>query len=156
MKRLMVAAVLVLAVVSFCVVAQAYTEEHLGAAEELLIVMNVEGTLSETLDVMISTQLQQAPEIAQFEGVLRTFLAKYMSWEYLKDYFVEIYAGAFTEEELREVVAFYRTDVGQKLIRLTPELMNKGMEIGQQIVMDHMPELQQMILDQLQGTSSGQ
>jgi len=156
MKRLMVAAVLVLAMVSSCVVAQAYTEEHLRAAEETLISMGIEDSLSDTLDSMLEVQLQQNPDIVPFADVLRTFLQKHMGWAYLKDYFIEIYAEAFTEQELKDITAFYRSETGRKLVELTPTLMNKGMALGQEIVMEHMPELQQMILEQLQSTSSGQ
>lgn len=154
MRRLLVAVFLILVIASSGVAAQEYTKEHLRAAEEMLIAMNAEGTLSETIDTMLDAQLQQNPEIAQFADVLEAFLRKYMSWENLKGYYIQIYAEAFTEQELREITAFYRTETGQKLVKLTPELTSKGMALGQEIVMKHLPELQQMILQRMQELNS--
>jgi hypothetical protein len=137
-----------------CVAAQSLTDTHLQAAEELLMEMNAEQMLAESINVMIDAQLQQTPELAQFEDVMRAFLEKYMSWQCLKEHMVRLYAEAFTEQELREIVAFYRSETGRKAIELTPVLMSKGMALGQQAAQDHVPELEQMILERMQELSS--
>ena len=43
----------------------------------------------------------------------------------------EVWARYFTAEELDQLIAFYRTDVGQKLIALQPKLMQVGMQLGE-------------------------
>lgn len=50
-----------------------------------------------------------------------------------------IYMESFTEEELDEILEFYNTPVGKKMVATTPELMQKGMEIGQQWGMELQP-----------------
>jgi hypothetical protein len=47
-----------------------------------------------------------------------------------------IYARHFTAEELREVIAFYRTATGRKLLEKTPQL---SAEVGA-IITPHMPD----------------
>lgn len=148
------AAVLVSMIGVTRVAAQNLTDTHLQAAEELLIEMDMEKTLAESINVVLDAQLQQTPELAQFEDVMRAFLQKYMSWQCLKEHMVQLYAEAFTEQELREIVAFYRTETGRKVIELTPVLMRKGMALGQQAVQEHMPELEQMILERMQELNS--
>jgi len=158
MKRLsVVLAVFVVMMVGVsCLAAGQITDSHRQAAEELLVAMGMERTLEDSINSTLSMQLQQMPQLAQYEDVMRAFLYKYMSWEYLKEHIVQLYAEEFTEAELREITAFYRTETGKKLIELTPVLMNKGMAIGQQAVEEHLPELQQMVLQKMQGANSGQ
>ena len=43
-----------------------------------------------------------------------------------------IYAEHFTQDELRQLIAFYEGDLGQKLIDVMPELSQEGMRVGRQ------------------------
>ena len=47
-----------------------------------------------------------------------------------------IYARHFTVEELREVIAFYRTPTGKKLLKMTPQLTGEVMAM----ITPHMPD----------------
>ena len=118
---------------------------HLAAVKELFQVMDLPKTTNGAIDVMLKAQIQANPALKQFEGELRSFLAKYLSWKNLEPQMVQMYASAFTEPELRELLAFYRTPVGKKTVKLMPELMQKGAAIGQKAVQDHLPELQETI-----------
>ena len=73
-KKALVTAVLVIVVGSLCTVAEAYTKSHIRAAEELLLVMEMPEMVSEMVDMVIESQFQQIPEMAQLEDVFRTFL----------------------------------------------------------------------------------
>ena len=44
----------------------------------------------------------------------------------------EIYREEFTEAELDEILAFYDTPVGKKMVETTPKVMEKAMTVGQQ------------------------
>ena len=48
----------------------------------------------------------------------------------------EIYARHFTAEELREIIAFYRTPVGAKLLAMTPQLTAEVTDM----ITPHMPK----------------
>jgi uncharacterized protein len=134
-------AVLVLRNIAIC----QDSTSHAAAALELLTMMNMEKTFAQTVDVIIAAQEKAMPEIKQYEEVMRTFYAKYINWESFKDKMVTIYAGEFTESELRGMIAFYKTDIGKKAIEKLPILATKGAEMGQQAVQDHMPELMEAI-----------
>lgn len=43
-----------------------------------------------------------------------------------------IYARHFSAAELRELIAFHRTPIGQRLIELQPQISRESMEAGQQ------------------------
>ena len=44
---------------------------------------------------------------------------------------IKVYADTFTEEELKGLISFYKSPVGQKFIEKTPELMKRSMELSQ-------------------------
>ncbi|NGZ87755.1 DUF2059 domain-containing protein [Duganella aceris] len=46
---------------------------------------------------------------------------------------VPLYARTYTADELKQITAFYRTPVGAKMLATTPQLMQAGMQIGQQV-----------------------
>jgi hypothetical protein len=42
-----------------------------------------------------------------------------------------VYANNFTAGELREIEAFYRQPIGQKLLEKTPAIAQRSMQVGQ-------------------------
>jgi hypothetical protein len=42
----------------------------------------------------------------------------------------ELYTDSFTKEEIIEVTKFYQTEIGQKFLNKSPELMKLGAQIG--------------------------
>ncbi len=114
-------------------------------AEILLAGLNLDTALTQSIEEMLDLQLRQNPSLVPFKSVMLDFLRKYMSYESLKKEMVDIYAEAFTATELREINAFYQTPTGAKTIRLMPELMAKGGQLGAQKVQDNMEELQRML-----------
>ena len=118
---------------------------HKQAAEALLGMMNMDKVMSDSLNQMLAMQVKQNPAIAPYEKQMRAFFDKYMSWASLKEDMTKIYMSEFTEQELKELLAFYQTPVGKKSIQKMPTLLAKGAELGQQRVQQHLPELQQAI-----------
>jgi len=45
---------------------------------------------------------------------------------------IPIYQKHFTEKEIRETLAFYRTPTGQKILKELPQVMQESMATGQQ------------------------
>ncbi|WP_420457336.1 DUF2059 domain-containing protein [Rubrivirga sp.] len=126
--------------------AQDVSASHRAAAEELLELAGVETALASSLDLMIGAQIQQNPDLLPFEDVMRDFLAEHLSFESLREDIVAIYVETFTEPELRDLSAFYRTETGQKSVRLMPQVMARSMALGQQAVVEHQDELERRVL----------
>jgi uncharacterized protein len=118
---------------------------HYKAAEQLLTLMDTPNVLRQSIDQMVKIQAQQNPAIAPYEGVMKEFLGKYMSWDTLKVDLINLYMGEFSEVELGEMGKFYQTPVGKKMVEKLPALMTKGAQMGAQRVQEHMPELQAAI-----------
>ncbi|MFL5540638.1 MAG: DUF2059 domain-containing protein [Longimicrobiaceae bacterium] len=114
-------------------------------ALQLLEAMRMPEQIQASLATVAATQARMNPDLPGLGDLLREFLARYVTWDALKDEYADLYAGAFTEEELREMAAFYRTPAGQKLARATPQLSRLGAELGERVMRAHAAELQEMI-----------
>jgi uncharacterized protein len=114
-------------------------------AAKMLDVLDMATVLDTTIDASLDAQIAANPEMAPYKGVMRAFFSKYMSYSALKPQLIDIYATEFTANELAETTAFYSTETGKKVLAKLPSLMGKGAKMGQQMVQDHIPELQAAI-----------
>ncbi|WP_269632427.1 DUF2059 domain-containing protein [Pelomonas sp. BJYL3] len=114
-------------------------------AARLLDTLNLQRVLQESIETSLDAQIQRQPKLVPYRAVMLTFMAKYMSYEGLKDELVDIYAKEFTGEELAALREFYQTPVGRKAIERLPALMGQGMQMGQRRVQAHLGELEDMI-----------
>ncbi len=126
-------------------VVRADAASHRAAAESLLNLMDMEKMMSSSVDQMLQMQIKQNPGLAQYETQMRAFLNKYLSWASMKDDMLNIYTSEFTEDELKQLTAFYQTPLGKKTVQKMPALMQKGAEISQKRLQEHLPELQAAI-----------
>ena len=55
-----------------------------------------------------------------------------------------LYANEFSEDELRELIAFYSSPLGKKMLAHMPELMKKSIEMSQARINDIMPDVQEI------------
>jgi hypothetical protein len=118
---------------------------HRQAAEELLQTMKVEKQMETAMNQMLDVQMKAQPALVPYKDVMRKFLDKHISYAALKDELIQIYVDEFTEPELKQIVAFYKTPPGKKIVEKGPALMTKGMQLGVQRVAKHQDELKQMI-----------
>jgi hypothetical protein len=88
--------------------------------------------------------------MVQFKPELEKFMDKYMSFECLEVDFLEMYMAVFSEDELEDLVAFYNTDLGKKLLDKGPALIEKGLELGQRKVEENQGELEKMLEEKME------
>ena len=136
---------LVLLVFSAAAQAQEPSASHLAAAEALLVAAQTEAVMDQAIDSMLENQVEMNPELEAFDDIMRAFAREHLSWAAVRDELVRVYAQAFTEAELREITAFYRTETGRKAVLLTPRLMAQGMEIGQRAFLANRHKLEARI-----------
>lgn len=114
-------------------------------AAELMEAVGMKSALEQSMEQMLDVQINNNPSLAPFRSVMLTFFKKYMSYESLKPDIIRIYADAFTAQELKDIRDFYGSKTGQKAIKLMPQLMRQGGEIGAKRVQAHIGELETMI-----------
>jgi len=128
--------------------AWAVSDSHRKAAGRLLDTMDINTLLAGSIESMLRIQISQNPTLQPFENTMRSFFNKHMSGDSLREQFIEIYVGTFTERELDEINTFYSTPTGKKTLNETPALLEKGARLGQQRVQENIPELQRMIQEE--------
>ena len=136
--------------------AYAQSASHTRAADELLTVMDLERATREGMELMLRQQIAQNPEMARFEDIMREFMGKAMNWTEMKPEYARLYAEVFTEAELREMIAFYQTPLGRRMLQTMPQLMVRSAEISQRRVQEHVPEMTRRMMERMSqpGTSS--
>lgn len=127
---------------------------RMRAAQELLAVMDMERNLKKTTDALIEQQKQQMPMMAQYEDIMRDFMAKALNWSELKDDYARMYAEIYTESELRQLRDLYQTPLGQRLLSTLPEVAAKSSEISNRRLQEHLPEMQQRIMQRMMQNES--
>jgi hypothetical protein len=114
-------------------------------AEKLLDMVGTQAVMEQSMSQMLDIQLQQNPALAPYKGVMMEFLNENMSYESLKPELIKMYSEEFTSSELREINAFYSTNVGKKSIEKMPKLMMQGGQLGATRVQENINDLQAMI-----------
>ncbi len=160
--RLIVAAALIAAV---AVPAFAQQTERQKLSEELLVLLDIPKNIQQSFEMvkkMIPGQMEKMGEMtgqkkdpaamaaaADQQTSMIDMIAKEMSWDNMKDEFVNLYAETFTEEELKGLIEFYQSPAGRKFIEKQPELMRRSMEMNQRVMMKIMPKIQEMQQQQM-------
>jgi hypothetical protein len=130
----------------------AENSSHREAAIRLIEVTNTQKLLDQIMDSVGSMMERQfrsmdlpqeglkAAEEVQKE--IMVWFSDFFQWDEMKKLYADIYTEVFTENELVEMIAFYQTPLGKKMLAKMPELMQKSMEKTQTLLRAKMPELQ--------------
>ena len=76
-----------------------------------------------------------------------------MSWDKMRAEYAKLYADVFTPEEVKGLIAFYKSPSGQAFLDKQPILMQKTMEMAQKRIMNLTPKIQEMIKQESQPTA---
>jgi hypothetical protein len=120
-------------------------QSHRTAAENLLIVMEVDKSLPPLAEQVLENQLQQNPQLAPQREILQKFLNRYLNWASVREDTISAYTHEFTEPELEQLTEFYATPVGKKVNEKMPKLMFIAGQIGLKKAQANQAELQQML-----------
>jgi uncharacterized protein len=145
MRMILCYCLLTVALVLHPFVAVGDEQSHRKAAENLLIVMEVDKSLPKIAEEVVATQLQQNPQLAPQRDILQRFLNKYLNWESVKEDTITAYTQEFTEPELKKLTEFYKTPVGKKASEKMPKLAFIAGQIGLKKAQANQAELQQMM-----------
>ncbi|MEW5895155.1 MAG: DUF2059 domain-containing protein [Candidatus Omnitrophota bacterium] len=123
----------------------AQADTHQQAAEDFLIAMKTPEQLQEGIDSMVDLMLQAQPMMMPYRQTIKDFYNKYLSWESLKGDYTAITVDLFTEDQLKEITNFFKTEVGQQFIEQQPEMFERTSELGFRIMQEHQEELLQIL-----------
>jgi hypothetical protein len=83
-------------------------------------------------------------DVQDFQRRLFALMAAHMSWQTMKPVYVAMYDETFTADELRPLVAFFKSPAGQAYVDKMPSLVSNTMKRMQQVVGEMMPDIQKL------------
>lgn len=97
------------------------------------------------------TGVQMTPEQQKrfdaFNDKVWKVITDAMGWDKLKPDYVKIYSDAFTEQQIDDILAFYKSPAGRAIVEKTPGLMQQGADLGRERLAAITPQLQQLMKD---------
>ena len=78
-------------------------------------------------------------------GISKDYLQ--IAMEGMQEDFIRLYVKHFSEAELSDILAFYQSETGKKMLSLTPALSQEAMEIGMKMEHQLREETTKMLLE---------
>jgi hypothetical protein len=120
---------------------------HEQAARTLCGLVCGAGSLQTGAEIM--SQVHGNPELGDMEDVFRGWFVSAMSlWDREGDMAPD-YMAAFSEQEMRDLIAFYQTPLGRKALTKLPELVRKEAELSGREAGAHEAELETVLAPRL-------
>ncbi len=128
------------------------TASHRQAAAEMLDLVSGQETIKASLSSILTPMLNGMKEngtpdeaLDALRGAFTDWLETEIRWDELRPQMVQLYVSRFSEPELREITAFYRSPVGKKALKALPGLAAEGAKIGQAYAKTKEAALQQRL-----------
>jgi hypothetical protein len=149
-------ALLLTLVLPFSLAARADEVSHRAKAQEMMTLLHTQ-RLVQSISDNIKKQIVEAAgsitgptptpdqeaKAADFEKQASQLIDAQLSWNSMKTEFTDIYAKAFTEEQLDGIIAFYKTPAGVALLDNMPAVNTQVQQFGT----SHMTALQPRLKD---------
>ncbi|WP_348731376.1 DUF2059 domain-containing protein [Rheinheimera texasensis] len=97
--------------------------------------MTAQMLASSGLDTKRDKQIQQ--DMQEMNALVRAEL----SWDKMEEPLIALYGSVFSEAELQDIIAFYQSDAGQKMLKRQPELIQGTMVMMQEQMQTLMPKI---------------
>ena len=126
-------AVVVMACVSPAMAQQQPSAGAMATAKELIAVKGsagmydtlIPGVIEQAKNLFLRTNPGLTKELNEVAAKMRTDLAPRNAE--VRDHVVRLYASHFSEKELKDALAFYKSALGQKLIEHEPKILEQSM-----------------------------
>lgn len=96
------------------------------------------------MDMQNDPRLQKIVTPAFIADLEQFFYELFISPETIKQ-LAQLYAQYFTLDEMQELINFYKTPLGQKLIKSNSEIMLKSQQIGMNLLRKHQREYMEVV-----------
>ncbi|MBF7729455.1 DUF2059 domain-containing protein [Pseudomonas sp. N040] len=135
--------------------AMADAASHAAAAKQLLKLVNADQIASPwygQVNQMFAQRFAEAQAPESKKAVLESYQAKAdatldkaVGWDKLEPEMVKLYTGGFSEAELKELIAFYQSPLGQKVLKQMPALFSESMKMTQTRLEPVVPQVNQLL-----------
>ena len=128
---------------------------HRKAVEELFVLMKT-SKMMDSVKIQTKKMLfkqfsqQNVPEAKKpifnkYMSKMVEIITETMNWDKIKSDMTDLYVSNFSENEINDLLTFYRSPTGKKFIDKMPVIMKKSMEIGQKQSRIMIPKLNALL-----------
>jgi hypothetical protein len=117
-----------------------FSERHLALARELVDLVNPRGAADMQLRIL-AEEMRGNPQTANYADLFRDWVANTAQTEALANDIARMYAEHFSPAELKDILRFYQTDTGKKVIAAMPVLAEKSIRLGEEWAFRQAPSL---------------
>ena len=98
---------------------------------------------------MIGTSLDADTQakLDRFQSKVLGLITSQIGWQAMEPQYVDLYANTFTEAQIDDLLAFYKSPTGQVVIEKIPELTRNCMQLAQQKMIALQPQLKEIMRD---------
>lgn len=133
---------------------QAADSAHVAAAERFLQLAH-----ADQLAAPVYGQVQQAfarrfaedggagreAVLERYQAQANAALDRRLSWKELRPQMIALYTETFSQQELQELIRFYESAVGSKMLQKMPVLSAEAARLTQERVLEVAPEVNRML-----------
>ncbi len=101
--------------------------------------------ISEQMLKSSGTGLDTDPQARQMVRNINALVREELSWKQLEEPMIALYGNVFSEDELQDIIAFYQSEAGQKMLKRQPELMQGTMVMMQEQMQRLMPKMKALV-----------
>jgi hypothetical protein len=129
--------------------------EALAAAHELLVAMHAADTFKSFLPTFMQAMkpaiVQNRPDVeSDYDTIIPLLLERANArLDEMLERMAPIYARNFTVDELKDVTAFYRSPIGQKLVSRLPAISKESFAVGQDFGRQIAVEMRSRMIEEL-------
>ncbi|PBQ00669.1 hypothetical protein CCL17_16400 [Pseudomonas congelans] len=133
------------------------TASHNASAETFLKLANADrlgAPVYAQVQQMFAQRFAETKAPASKKALLETYQAKAntaldqaIGWNKLKPEMVKLYTANFTESELKDLVAFYQSPLGKKVMTKMPELAQQSAQLTQSKLESAVPVVNKLLAD---------
>jgi uncharacterized protein len=101
----------------------------------------VEGMM-QNMSVQMGVKPDEKPIFDKYYADMTEVLKTKMNWQKMQPMMVNLYDKQFSEQEISDMLDFYKTESGQAILKKMPQVMQASMQMSQSLVQEAMPEIQ--------------
>jgi uncharacterized protein len=128
-------------------------------AQEMVTLLHLDKLLAQVMDVVMTqanamskqlggeTTPEQQAKLDAFQKKAFALIDTQLGWKTMQPVYVDLYAKAFTDEELDGILAFYKSPAGVAMIEKTPALTAQSQQIALQKIQAIQPQMKQLVED---------
>ena len=150
MKKIAVLMFVCLSLIPFYAIA----DEKSDLAEKVMMLTNMNKMLEHTKKQVIQMQAEMIEQFdipedkkgdaLEFQRKLTDKTFEIMSFDKMYHEYVKLFTEIYTVDELKGMISFYESPVGQSMIEKQPLIMNKAMKLSQERMKILIPEIKRM------------